>query len=153
MGFAHSLAMTTVCPICKSPAQALDRTGDATGFDCPTHGKFKVADTIAAEECTRERPQRQSVPVVSARKVWKFRRLRVLNKIEFNLPNGNLIVQPGCPSIFNRDGSSECHRGNSHRHLRKDASNDQIDNSNANVGSWYGNRNDGIRSAGLVGWL
>ena len=47
--------MALVCPICKSPAQELPRTGDATGFDCPTHGKFKVADTIAAEECTRQR--------------------------------------------------------------------------------------------------
>ena len=25
------------------------------GFECPTHGKFKVADTIVAEECTRQR--------------------------------------------------------------------------------------------------
>jgi hypothetical protein len=25
------------------------------GFDCPTHGRFKVADTIATEECTRQR--------------------------------------------------------------------------------------------------
>ena len=49
------VVMATVCPICKSPAQELPRTGDATGFDCPTHGKFKVADTIAAEECTRQR--------------------------------------------------------------------------------------------------
>jgi len=43
------------CPICKSPAQELDRTGDATGFDCPMHGKFKVANTIVAEECNRRR--------------------------------------------------------------------------------------------------
>jgi len=42
-------------PLPSSPAQELPRTGDATGFDCPTHGKFKVADTIAAEECTRQR--------------------------------------------------------------------------------------------------
>ena len=35
-----------LCPICKSVAQELDRTGDATGFDCETHGKFKVADTV-----------------------------------------------------------------------------------------------------------
>jgi hypothetical protein len=27
----------------------------STGFDCPIHGKFKVADTIAAEERTRQR--------------------------------------------------------------------------------------------------
>ena len=39
-----------LCPICKSPAvQELDRTGDATGFDCATHGNFKVADTVFAE--------------------------------------------------------------------------------------------------------
>jgi hypothetical protein len=30
---------------------------------------------------------------------------------------------------------------------------DQIDNSIADAGSWHGNRNDGNRSAGLVGWL
>jgi predicted RNA-binding Zn-ribbon protein involved in translation (DUF1610 family) len=41
--------MTTVCPICKSSAQELPRTGDATGFHCPTHGDFKVADTVFAE--------------------------------------------------------------------------------------------------------
>jgi hypothetical protein len=35
-----------LCPICKSAVQELDRTGDATGFDCETHGKFKVADTV-----------------------------------------------------------------------------------------------------------
>ena len=34
--------MTLVCPICKSAAQELARTGDATGFYCETDGKFKV---------------------------------------------------------------------------------------------------------------
>ena len=38
-----------LCPICKSAVQELDRTGDATGFDCETHGKFKVADTVFKE--------------------------------------------------------------------------------------------------------
>ena len=42
--------MTTICPICKSSAQELPRTGDATGFHCPMHGDFKVADTVFAEE-------------------------------------------------------------------------------------------------------
>ena len=38
-------------PICKSPVvQELDRTGDAIGYHCPTHGNFKVADTVFAEE-------------------------------------------------------------------------------------------------------
>ena len=41
--------MTVVCPICKSSAQELPRTGDATGFQCPTHGVFKVAETVFAE--------------------------------------------------------------------------------------------------------
>jgi len=39
--------MTTVCPICNSSAP---RTCDATSFHCPTHGDFKVADTVFAEE-------------------------------------------------------------------------------------------------------
>ena len=38
-----------LCPICKSVAQELDRTGDATGFDCERDGKFKVADTVFAD--------------------------------------------------------------------------------------------------------
>ena len=41
--------MTVVCPICKSSAQEVPRTGDATGFHCPTQGDFKVADTVFAE--------------------------------------------------------------------------------------------------------
>jgi predicted RNA-binding Zn-ribbon protein involved in translation (DUF1610 family) len=41
--------MTVVCPVCKSSAQELPRTGDATGFQCPTHGAFKVAETVFAE--------------------------------------------------------------------------------------------------------
>ena len=35
-----------LCPICKSAVQELDRTGGATGFDCETHGQFKVADGV-----------------------------------------------------------------------------------------------------------
>ena len=41
--------MTVVCPVCKSSAQELPRTGDATGTQCPTHGVFKVAETVFAE--------------------------------------------------------------------------------------------------------
>ena len=40
--------MTVECPICKSSAQELPRTGDAT-IHCPTHGDFKVAETVFAE--------------------------------------------------------------------------------------------------------
>jgi uncharacterized Zn finger protein (UPF0148 family) len=50
--------MTVVCPICKSPAQELPHTGDATAFHCPTHGDFKVANTVfeeaEAKDYTRE---------------------------------------------------------------------------------------------------
>ena len=38
-----------LCPICKSAVSELDRTGDTTGFDCETHGKFKVANTVFKE--------------------------------------------------------------------------------------------------------
>ena len=44
-----SLDMALLCPICKSVAQEFDRTGDATGFDCEMHGKFKVTDTVFKE--------------------------------------------------------------------------------------------------------
>jgi hypothetical protein len=37
---------TVICPICKSTAKTLDKTGDADGFDCPRHDKFKVADSV-----------------------------------------------------------------------------------------------------------
>jgi len=42
------------CPICNSPALDLPHTGDATGFHCPIHGKFKVADTIVFDGYTRQ---------------------------------------------------------------------------------------------------
>ena len=46
--------MTLVCPICNSPAQELDSTGDATCFHCPIDGKFKIADTIVPEDYPRQ---------------------------------------------------------------------------------------------------
>ncbi len=51
--------MALVCPICKSPAQELDRVGDATGYHCATHGDFKVADTIFAEERAKDYTREQ----------------------------------------------------------------------------------------------
>jgi sarcosine oxidase delta subunit len=42
-----------LCPICKSATQELDRTGDAMGFRCATHDAFKVADTVFAEQRTK----------------------------------------------------------------------------------------------------
>ena len=40
--------MAIVCPICKSSAQELP-AGEATAFHCPTHGDFKVAETVFAQ--------------------------------------------------------------------------------------------------------
>jgi len=38
--------MTDQCPICKSEALGLGRTGNSMGFDCPEHEKFRVSDTV-----------------------------------------------------------------------------------------------------------
>jgi len=42
--------MALLCPICKCPAQERGHFGNVTGFHCPAHGDFKVADTVFAEE-------------------------------------------------------------------------------------------------------
>jgi hypothetical protein len=49
-------SMTDQCPICKTKALPLGRIGDAMGFDCPEHDKFKVSDTVLSllREKTRE---------------------------------------------------------------------------------------------------
>ena len=47
--WSRPLPRPLLCPICKSAVQELDRTGDATGYACATHGNFKVADTVFAE--------------------------------------------------------------------------------------------------------
>jgi hypothetical protein len=41
--------MSVICPICKSPAQELPRTGHASHFRCKMHDDFKVADAVSAE--------------------------------------------------------------------------------------------------------
>jgi hypothetical protein len=66
--------MTTSCPICGAEAAALDKTGDADGFDCHEHGKFKVAGSVFASKnpnpgClprvpTRQRPSSAQCRVV-----------------------------------------------------------------------------------------
>ena len=53
----HETFMTVVCPICQSSAQELPRTGDAKAFHCPTHGDFKVADTVLAKTKNYTRDQ------------------------------------------------------------------------------------------------
>jgi hypothetical protein len=47
------------CPICKSSAAELPRTGDATGYRCATHGNFKVADTVFAEAKAKDYTREQ----------------------------------------------------------------------------------------------
>ena len=37
---------TVQCPICDTECSPLPRVGDAAGFDCPRHGRFKVSDTV-----------------------------------------------------------------------------------------------------------
>jgi hypothetical protein len=49
--------MTVVCPICKSSAQELSRTEDATAFHCPAYGDFKVAQTVFAEATAKDYTQ------------------------------------------------------------------------------------------------
>jgi hypothetical protein len=48
--------MPLLCPICKSPAQRLPSSSEASAFRCVIHHNFKVADTLSrgAEEYTRE---------------------------------------------------------------------------------------------------
>jgi hypothetical protein len=42
------IADQPICPICKSEAKVLAKVGDAIGYDCPQHGKFRVVETIFA---------------------------------------------------------------------------------------------------------
>jgi hypothetical protein len=48
-----------LCPICKSAVQELDRTGDATGYACATHGNFKVGDSVFAEQRAKDYTREQ----------------------------------------------------------------------------------------------
>jgi hypothetical protein len=43
------------CPICKNPAaQERGRFGNVTGFYCPVHHDFKVADSVLAEDWAKD---------------------------------------------------------------------------------------------------
>ena len=50
---------TLPCPTCKSSAQELPRTGDATSYYCATHGDFMVADTVFAEAKAKDYTREQ----------------------------------------------------------------------------------------------
>jgi hypothetical protein len=47
----------THCPICGAEVEELDRTGDAEGFDCAHHGKFKVAGSVLSINLRSDRAQ------------------------------------------------------------------------------------------------
>ena len=57
--WSRPLPRPLLCPICKSPAQELARTGDATGFHCATHDAFQVADTVFAEQRAKDYTREQ----------------------------------------------------------------------------------------------
>lgn len=40
----------STCPICGSKAGELPKTGDAEGYDCPRHGRFKVSESVLRSE-------------------------------------------------------------------------------------------------------
>ena len=62
-------ARPLLCPICKSPVlRKLDRTGDATGYHCPTHSAFKVADTVFAEARAKDYTREQWEPALDKAK-------------------------------------------------------------------------------------
>ncbi len=42
-------ARSALFRLTPTPPEELDRTGDATGYACATHGNFKVANTVPAE--------------------------------------------------------------------------------------------------------
>jgi hypothetical protein len=45
------------CPICGIEADELDRTGDAEGYGCARHGKFKVAGSVLSTKQDAHRAQ------------------------------------------------------------------------------------------------
>jgi hypothetical protein len=57
-----------LCPICKSETEEIDLgLFDGTGFDCKTHGRFRVAGTVFAENKERTRGQWENALTVAKR--------------------------------------------------------------------------------------
>jgi hypothetical protein len=42
------MTLEVTCPICRVRAARLDTVGDAAGFECENHGRFRVADSVFA---------------------------------------------------------------------------------------------------------
>jgi hypothetical protein len=51
--------IVAICPICKSEAAVLDKTGAPDGFDCPHHGRFKVSSTVFAVSSFKDASREQ----------------------------------------------------------------------------------------------
>jgi hypothetical protein len=73
-----------LCPICKSAVQELDRTGDATGYACATHGTFKVAGSVFAEGRAKDyTPEQWEVALRRAKQRKKRGDWPVINRYDF----------------------------------------------------------------------
>jgi len=63
---------------------AKERTGDATGFDCETDGKFKVADTVFKEGRVRNyTPAQWEAALYKARQRTKTGEWPVIKSADF----------------------------------------------------------------------
>jgi hypothetical protein len=67
------------CPICKSEAKTLDPIGDLSGYDCPTHDKFKVSGTVCSVDKYRN----------ASREEWEA----ALHKAKARKPGGWPVIQ------------------------------------------------------------
>ena len=72
-----------LCPICKSAVQELDRTGDATGYACATHGNFKVADIVFAEQRAKDYTREQWEAALQKAKQRKLGEWPIINRYDF----------------------------------------------------------------------
>jgi hypothetical protein len=63
----HVLA---ACPICKTPAELLPKLGDAEGFQCPVHERFRVSGTVLEIPALRNASERKW------EKAWKRAKAR-----------------------------------------------------------------------------
>ena len=65
------VAQTTVCPICKSPAEERGHFGNVTGFHCPAHGDFKVEDSVLADQRIKDYGRNEWLAALSKAKQRK----------------------------------------------------------------------------------
>jgi len=63
--------------------QELDRTGDATGYGCATHGNFKVADSVFSEQRAKDYTREQWEAALHKAKKRKPREWPVIKRDDF----------------------------------------------------------------------